>query len=950
MASSYTNPRFCGCWYPISYNSSWGPGTTRKYLPQVELSSSTTILATTSRTVLRQTFINPEKSSLKELQYTFPLYDGVSVVGFSCTVGSKTIVGVVKERQQAKADYQAAVDRGETAGLLEQLQEASDVFTTAIGNVPANENVLVEISYLGELKHDAETNGSRFTIPTIIPPRYGSTSSESAAVLSSSNASTNSGISITVDVTLEANSIVRGLQSPSHPIAVTMGRTSTMEQDAFDNNHASATLTLGTTELAKDFVLVVLSKESHTPQALLEHHPTIPNQRALMTTLVPKFNLPNTSPEIVFVVDRSGSMEGKLNLVVAAMNIFLKSLPIGVKFNICSFGSRHTFLFDKSKTYDKSSLADALEHLKTFAANYGGTEMLRPIRDTVERRFSSLPLEVMVLTDGEIWNQLELFNYVGGVNNARFFTLGIGSGASSALVEGIARAGNGFAQFVGEGEKMDNRVVRMLKGALTPHISDYSMEVIYDDKENSTSEDDFEIVDSETASARTLVPPEQDQSPKKKISLFDTSYVEEPTNPPTGRFDHLPKIAIPKTIQTPHKIPALFPFNRTTVYLLLGPDAPPRAPKLVKLRGTSDQGPLELDISVQDIGTGETLHQLAAKKVIQELEEGRSWLTEARGADGTLFKTSHDGQWDLIIEREAVRIGVDFQVAGKGTSFVAVEKNGDSSEGAKDLVLRPVPSGSSNKPQPQSGLYAMSVGRGSGARFRLARAAPPSATASMPPPPPGSAPHTAAAFSPAPAPAMCATPSPFVGGGGVAESAMARGSAPAPTDSALFSSGQSLCRALLSRTSRKDSRPRASSAKKSKPPATTGADEYFETEFAHDEPEADFGLSSEITQTDKMHTVIDLQAFDGSWSLSDELVKVLELPAGYDNMPDGVKDKTVWATMITIAWFEKVLADSEDVWEMVVDKAREWLKMKTKLSGEEMEKLNGEAGRFFRGK
>ncbi|KIV97463.1 hypothetical protein PV10_01214 [Exophiala mesophila] len=576
--------------------------------------------------------------------------------------------------------------------------------------------------------------------------------------------------------------------------------------------------------------------------------------------------------------------------------------------------------------------------------------MLRPICDTVERRFTSLPLEVMVLTDGEIWNQSELFNYIGGVNNARFFTLGIGSGASSALVEGIARAGNGFAQFVGEGEKMDNRVVRMLKGALTPHISDYSMEVIYDDKENTTSEDDFEIVDSESASVRTLVPPEQDQSQKKKISLFDTSYVEEPTNPPTGRFDHLPKVAIPKTIQTPHKIPALFPFNRTTVYLLLSPDAPPRAPKLVKLRGTSDQGSLELDIPVQDVGTGETLHQLAAKKVIQELEEGRGWLTEARSSDGTLFKTSHDGQWDLIVEREAVRIGVDFQVAGKGTSFVAVEKNGDSSEGAKDLVFRTVEPGSSNKPQPQRNLYAMSVGMGSGARFRLARAPPPSATAPMAPPPPGSAPYTASAFSPAPAPAMCAAPSPFVGGGGgVAESAMARGSALTPTSSALFGSGQTLCRALLSRTSRKDSNPSAPSAKKSKSPAT-GADEYFEPEFAHDEPEADLGLSSEITQTDKMHNVIDLQAFDGSWSLSDELVKVLELPAGYDKMPDNITDKTVWATILTIAWFEKVLADSEDVWEMVVDKAREWLKMKTKLSGEEIEKLNGEAGKFFGGK
>ena len=40
----------------------------------------------------------------------------------------------------------------------------------------------------------------------------------------------------------------------------------------------------------------------------------------------------------------------------------------------------------------------------------------------------------------------------------RCFTFGIGSGASTALVEGLAQAGNGTAEFVKEGERMQPKV------------------------------------------------------------------------------------------------------------------------------------------------------------------------------------------------------------------------------------------------------------------------------------------------------------------------------------------------------------------------------------------------------------------------------------------------------------------------------------------------------------
>ena len=141
------------------------------------------------------------------------------------------------------------------------------------------------------------------------------------------------------------------------------------------------------------------------------------------------------------------------------------------------------------------------------------------------------------------------------------------------------------------------------------------------------------------------------------------------------RYTHLPPIPAPKILQAPQSIPPLFAFNRATVYLLLGPDAPHATPTFVVLRGTSIHGPLELDIPIQDLSTpGETIHQLAAKKAVSELEQGRGWFASACDDDGQLLKTRFDGRFSDMVEREAVRLGVQFQVGGKWCSFVATEQ------------------------------------------------------------------------------------------------------------------------------------------------------------------------------------------------------------------------------------------------------------------------------------
>ena len=165
------------------------------------------------------------------------------------------------------------------------------------------------------------------------------------------------------------------------------------------------------------------------------------------------------------------------------------------------------------------------------------------------------------------------------------------------------------------------------------------------------------------------------------ISLYNDSIEEEhpKENESKDIFAGLPKLDRPKILQVPHQIPALYPFNRTSVYLLIAPDASHLKLKSVILKGTSPQGPLELEIPItHGKEPDQMIHQLAARKAIQELEEGRGWLSDAVAAgseEAVLAKDKYPARFPLLQRREAVRLGVQFQVGGKFCSFVAVEAN-----------------------------------------------------------------------------------------------------------------------------------------------------------------------------------------------------------------------------------------------------------------------------------
>ena len=70
--------------------------------------------------------------------------------------------------------------------------------------------------------------------------------------------------------------------------------------------------------------------------------------------------------------------------------------------------------------------------------------------------------------------------------------------------------------------------------------------------------------------------------------------------------------------------------------------------------------------------------------------------------------------------------------------------------------------------------------------------------------------------------------------------------------------------------------------------------------------------------TEKVLAVIELQQFDGSWKPSPELSTI----TGFDKLRSSTTD---WTTMFMVCWLEIKCASEEATFEMVVEKAREWL-------------------------
>ncbi|MCA9531431.1 MAG: VWA domain-containing protein [Myxococcales bacterium] len=212
----------------------------------------------------------------------------------------------------------------------------------------------------------------------------------------------------------------------------------------------------------RDFVLLIEPRDAKAPTAQVARGPD--GAKYAMVTFLPEPGRASAPRDVVFVLDCSGSMHGEsIEQARLALELCVRALDEGDRFDIVRFGSTHERLFGAPRPFDEATMAEAIRYARASEADLGGTEILGALQDVIPSGppDEARPRAVLVLTDGAVANETDVIRLAAAhAECVTIFPLAIGSAASHYLTEELARVTRGRAETVFAGERIEPKVLR----------------------------------------------------------------------------------------------------------------------------------------------------------------------------------------------------------------------------------------------------------------------------------------------------------------------------------------------------------------------------------------------------------------------------------------------------------------------------------------------------------
>ncbi len=426
-------------------------------------------------TSVEQLFHNPHSSDLEAI-YSFPVPEKAAVSEFTMWIDGKPVHGEVLEKKKAREVYETQKAAGNDAGITEK--DSYKTFDITVFPVRAGQDTRIRLSYIQPTKVDSSIGHY------VYPLEEGGVDE---AKLSFWTASTKVTSDFSFDVSLRSGYPIDGIRLPNHPAAVFsqqgdtyhihLGNTQTVTQESpqkqsnptnVENTETqSITYQSGGTVFSLDKDIVLYYRHAtNLPGAvdLVTHKPDAAGRGTFMLTVTPAMDLqPITNgQDWTFVLDISGSMQGKFNTLAEGVRQALGKMRPEDRFRIILFNNGARELTNGYTLATTQNITEYTTKVETIQVG-GGTNVYDGLQMGLRKLDSDRTSAILLVTDGVanvgVTKQKKFLELIRKYD-VRLFTFIMGNSANLPLLNAITEASGGFSMSISNSDDIVGAILQ----------------------------------------------------------------------------------------------------------------------------------------------------------------------------------------------------------------------------------------------------------------------------------------------------------------------------------------------------------------------------------------------------------------------------------------------------------------------------------------------------------
>jgi Ca-activated chloride channel family protein len=278
---------------------------------------------------------------------------------------------------------------------------------------------------------------------------------------------------VSLAVHIESDVPIKSLYSPTHEI-----------DKEIRTDEATCGFELNDEVPDRDFVLYYTVSEDDVGLNLLTHRPGDDDGYFMMLLSPGKLGDPDKiiAKDIVFVLDKSGSMKGeKIEQAKGALAYCINGLNNSDRFDIVVFSTNVTSYSGGLVKASRGEKRKALDFIDDIEAR-GGTDVNEALMTALDMPKSKKPRMIVFLTDGlptvgETDVHRILANLSDRNDSVRIFPFGVGYDVNTLLLDQISFDHRGAVDYIKPEEDIEVKISRFYDKVSNPVLSDIGLDV-----------------------------------------------------------------------------------------------------------------------------------------------------------------------------------------------------------------------------------------------------------------------------------------------------------------------------------------------------------------------------------------------------------------------------------------------------------------------------------------